>query len=91
MTPDRPSSLPLTPAVAQVELIKELTAQIARLSPMLKEGRDSTVHFLTREAADEEKRILEERHEKAQEALKQKDAVIKDKDARIAALNEQRT
>lgn len=74
---------------AQEELIKELTAQISRLNPMLKEGRDSTVHFLTREAADEEKRILEERVEKAKEALKQKDAVIKDKDNRIAALNEQ--
>jgi hypothetical protein len=90
-TPDRPSSFPLTSTVAQEELIKELTVQIARLSPMLKEGRDSTVHFLTREAADEEKRILEERLEKAKEALKQKDAVIKDKDARIAALNEQCT
>ncbi|KAI0283080.1 hypothetical protein BGY98DRAFT_32111 [Russula aff. rugulosa BPL654] len=74
---------------AKEELIKELTVQIARLNPMLKEGRDSTVHFLTREAADEEKRILEERLEKAKETLKQKDAVIKDKDARIAALNEQ--
>jgi hypothetical protein len=81
--------LPL--ALAQEELIKELTAQIARLSPMLKEGRDSTVHFLTREAADEEKRILEERLENAKEALKQKDAVIKDKDVRIAALDEQCT
>lgn len=58
---------------------------------MSKEGRTSTVHFLTREAADEEKRILEERLEKSKEMLKQKDAVIKDKDARIAALNEQRT
>lgn len=58
---------------------------------MLKEGRDSTVHFLTREAADEEKRILEERVEKAAEVIRQRDAVIKDKDARIAALNEQRT
>ena len=58
---------------------------------MLKEGRDLTVHFLTREAADEEKRILEERLEKAKETLKQKDAVIKDKDGRIAALNEQCT
>ena len=77
--------------IAQEELIKELTTQIARLTPMLKEGRASTVHFLTREAADEEKRILEERLEKAKEALMQKDAVIKDKDARIAALNEQST
>jgi hypothetical protein len=58
---------------------------------MLKEGRTSTVHFLTREAADEEKRILEERVEKTQAELRQKDAIIKDKDARIAALNEQRT
>jgi hypothetical protein len=58
-----PSSL-LTSALAQEELIKELTTQIARLTPMLKEGRGSTIHFLTREAADEEKRILEERLEK---------------------------
>jgi anaerobic ribonucleoside-triphosphate reductase len=58
---------------------------------MLQEGRASTVHFLTREAADEEKRILEERLEKTKEAFMQKDAVIKDKDTRIATLNEQRT
>jgi len=78
-------------ALAQDELIKELTTQIARLTPLLKEGLGSTIHFLTREAADEEKRMLEERLEKSKEALRQKDAVIKDKDARIAALNEQRT
>jgi hypothetical protein len=58
---------------------------------MLKEGRTSTLHFVTREAADEEKRMLEEHFQKAQEDLRQKDAVIKDKDARIAALNEQCT
>jgi hypothetical protein len=57
---------------------------------MLKEGRASTIHFLTREAADEEKRILEEHLEKSKEALKQKDAVIKDKDARLTGVNEQR-
>jgi hypothetical protein len=85
------SSFTLTSTLAQEELIKELTTQIARLTPMLREGRGSTVHFLTREAADEEKRMLEERLEKSKEALQQKDAVIKDKDARIAALNEQRT
>lgn len=49
---------------------------------MLKEGRTSAPLFLTREAADEEKRNLEER-------LRQKDSLIKDKDTRIAALNEQ--
>jgi hypothetical protein len=81
----------VTSALAQDELIKELTTQIARLTPMLKEGRTSTLHFLTREAADEEKRVLEERFEKAQEELRQRDAIIKDKDARITALNEQRT
>ncbi|KAI0256871.1 hypothetical protein BJV78DRAFT_314631 [Lactifluus subvellereus] len=78
-------------AASREELIKELTAQIARLTPMLKDGRTSTstLHFLTREAADEENRVLEERFRKVQEDLRQKDAVIKDKDARIAALNEQ--
>ena len=84
-------SCPLIPAPAQEELIKELTTQIARLTPMFEQGRGSIVHFLTREAADEEKHVLEERLEKAKEALRQKDAVIKDKDARIAALNEQCT
>ena len=77
--------------LVQEELIKELTAQIAHLTPMSKEGRTPTLHFLTREAADEEKRVLEERLRKAQEDLRQKDAVIKEKDARIAALNEERT
>ncbi|KAI0273424.1 hypothetical protein BC834DRAFT_965951 [Gloeopeniophorella convolvens] len=74
---------------AQEELIKELTAQIARLNPMLREGRTSTLHFLTREAADEEKRSLEDRLEQVRETLKQKDTVIKDKDSRIATLEEQ--
>jgi len=74
---------------AQDELIKELTTQIARLTPLIREGFGPTVHFLTRETADEEKRMLEERLEKSKEALRQKDAVIRDKDARIAALNEQ--
>jgi hypothetical protein len=80
----------LTSFLAQDELIKELTAQIARLTPMLKEGRTSTLHFLTREAADEERRVLEERFGKVQEELKLRDAIIKDKDSRIVALNEQR-
>lgn len=84
-------SFPLISALAQEELIKELTTQISRLTPMFEQGRGSTVHFLTREAADEEKRVLEERLEKAKEALRQKDAIIKDKDARIAALDEQCT
>ena len=81
----------LTSVLARDELIKQLAIQLARLTPTLKEGRGPTVHFLTREAADKEKRVLEERLEKFKEALRQKDAVIKDKDARIAALNEQRT
>ncbi|KAH9066461.1 hypothetical protein EDB87DRAFT_724639 [Lactarius vividus] len=74
---------------AQEELIQELTAQVSRLTPMLKKGRTSTLHFLTSEAADEEKRIFEEHLREVQEELKRKDGVIKDKDTRIAALNEQ--
>ncbi|KAH9001101.1 hypothetical protein EDB92DRAFT_1938880 [Lactarius akahatsu] len=74
---------------AQEELIQELTTQVSRLTPMLKKGRTSTLHFLTSEAADEEKRIFEEHLREVQEELKRKDGVIKDKDTRIAALNEQ--
>ncbi|KAI9446269.1 hypothetical protein H4582DRAFT_2069604 [Lactarius indigo] len=74
---------------AQEELIQELTTQVSRLTPMLKKGRTSVLHFLTSEAADEEKRIFEEHLREVKEELKRKDGVIKDKDNRIAALNEQ--
>jgi hypothetical protein len=74
---------------AQEELIQELTTQISRLTPMLKEGRMSTLPLLTNEAANKEKRILEERLREVQEELRKKDGVIKDKDTRIAALNDQ--
>ncbi|KAH9180724.1 hypothetical protein EDB89DRAFT_2062394 [Lactarius sanguifluus] len=74
---------------AQEELIQELTTQVSRLTPMLKKDRTSTLHFLTSEAADEEKRIFEEHLREVQEELKRKDGVIKDKDTRIAALNDQ--
>jgi hypothetical protein len=78
-------------APAQEELIQELTTQISRLTPMLKEGRMSTLPLLTNEAANKEKRILEERLREVQEELRKKDGVIKDKDTRIAALNDQCT
>jgi hypothetical protein len=78
-------------APAQEELIQELTTQISRLTPMLKEGRMSTLPLLTNEAANKEKRILEERLKEVREELRKKDGVIKDKDTRIAALNDQRT
>lgn len=81
----------LIPSPAQEELIQELTTQISRLSPMLKEGHMSTLPLLTNEAANKEKRILEERLREVQEELRQKDIVIKDKDTRITALNDQCT
>ena len=58
---------------------------------MLKEGRMFTLPLLTNEAANKEKRILEERLREVQEELRQKDGFIKDKDTRIAALNDQCT
>ena len=58
---------------------------------MLKEGRTSTLPLLTNEAVNKEKRIFEERLREVQEELRQKDGVIKDKDTRIAALDEQCT
>ena len=77
--------------LAQEELIHELTTQVSRLTPMLKEGRTSTLPLLTNEAANKEKRNLEEHLRVVQEELRQKDVVIKDKDTRIAALNEECT
>ncbi|EJD05685.1 uncharacterized protein FOMMEDRAFT_153019 [Fomitiporia mediterranea MF3/22] len=67
----------------QEEMIQELTSQLARVDALTREGKTSTLHFLTREAADEERRGVERQVEKLKQALKEKDRVIGEKDATI--------
>ncbi|KAF8136468.1 hypothetical protein EV363DRAFT_1294090 [Boletus edulis] len=63
-------------AKTQDALVKELTSQLVAL------------HFLTREAADEEKRAVEQDISRLQEVIKAKDSVIDEKTNRIAELEQ---
>lgn len=47
------------------------------------------LHFLTREAADEEKEAVEKEVSRWKDIVKQKDAQLAEKDERIAGLEEQ--
>lgn len=71
------------PSVAQEEMIQELTSQLARVDSLTKEGKISTLHFLTREAADEERRGVERQVEKLKQALRDRDKTISERDATI--------
>lgn len=75
-------------AVAQDALIKELTSQLARVEPLSRTGQAVALHFLTREAADEEKRAAEQDISRLQEVIKAKDGVIDEKTNRIAELEQ---
>lgn len=51
---------------------------------MTQAGKTSTLHFLTREAAEEERKGLDRELQRLREAIKEKDVVIAQKDAKIA-------
>ncbi|TDL25043.1 hypothetical protein BD410DRAFT_896611 [Rickenella mellea] len=67
----------------QEEMIQELTSQLARVDALTREGKTSTLHFLTREAAEEERRGIEREVERLKDQLKQKDVVIAERDRKI--------
>lgn len=75
-------------AAAQDALIKELTSQLARVEPLSRTGQAVALHFLTREAADEEKRAAEQDISCLQEVIKAKDSVIDERTKRIAELEQ---
>jgi hypothetical protein len=72
--------------IAQEKLIQELTSQLARVEPLARSGKTSLLHFLTRDAANEEQRALEDEVNRWENIAKAKDAVILEKDRRIAEL-----
>ena len=72
----------------QEEMIQELTSQLARVDSLTHEGKTSTLHFLTREAADEERRGLEAELTRLKEKLKEKDDELKAKDSQITEREE---
>ncbi|KAI0658805.1 hypothetical protein C8Q70DRAFT_916797 [Cubamyces menziesii] len=72
-------------------LIEELTAQLSKLQSSAKSGGKSqtTLHFLTREAAEEEKQALREENVRLKEVIKQRDATIASKDKQIQTLQDE--
>lgn len=68
--------------------VKELTSQLARVEPLSRTGKSSVLYLLTREAADEEKRDLVNEVNNWKDVVQEKDAVIADKNKRIAELEQ---
>ncbi|KIJ10501.1 hypothetical protein PAXINDRAFT_119493 [Paxillus involutus ATCC 200175] len=75
-------------AKTQDALIKELTSQLARIEPLSRTGQGVALHFLTREAADEEKRAAEQDILRLEEIIKRKDSTLAEKIKRIAELEQ---
>ncbi|TFY65702.1 hypothetical protein EVG20_g5390 [Dentipellis fragilis] len=67
---------------AKDQLIQELTHR-TDVEPMIGSGRTSTLHFLTQEAADEAKVVVEREVDRLRGIIKEKDNVIAQKDAKI--------
>lgn len=61
---------------------------MARVEPLSRTGQAVALHFLTREAADEEKRAVEHDMSHLHEIIKEKDGVIDGKMRRIAELEQ---
>lgn len=61
-------------------MIGELTSQLARVNTLIQEGKTSTLHFITREAADEERKTIDRQNEKLKGLVKEKDKLLQDRD-----------
>ncbi|KAH9950253.1 hypothetical protein B0H21DRAFT_724014 [Amylocystis lapponica] len=70
----------------QETLINELTTQLSKVKALARTDKSYMLHFLTREDADEEKDALEKEVARWQDIVKQKDAVIVDKNKQITEL-----
>ncbi|KAI6005851.1 hypothetical protein EDD15DRAFT_2151411, partial [Pisolithus albus] len=70
----------------QDALVRELTSQLARIEPLSRTGQNVALHFLTREAADEEKKTVEQEIAQVRDVVKQKDLVISEQSKRIDEL-----
>ncbi|KAL0946748.1 hypothetical protein HGRIS_012926 [Hohenbuehelia grisea] len=70
----------------QEKMSLELTSQLARIEPLSRSGSSSVLHLMTREAADEEKRLLEQDIARLKENLAEKDRIISQRDKKIGDL-----
>lgn len=70
-------------------MINELTAQLTKIKALGGSEKSYMLHFLTREAADEEKETMRKEVERWKDIVKQKDAQLTEKDQTIATLEAQ--
>ncbi|KAG7448039.1 uncharacterized protein BT62DRAFT_1003814 [Guyanagaster necrorhizus] len=68
---------------AQDAIIRELTSNLAKKEPLMREGKTSMLHLMTREAVDEEKETLERDVQRYKGRVEVCDRDLKEKDKRI--------
>lgn len=74
--------------VVQEKLIEELTIQLARKEPLTSTGKASVLHLITREAADEEKRLLQREVERLKQLAEDKQRIIDEKVEIISSMEQ---
>ena len=77
-------------ATGKDSLIQELTGQLSKQSPS-SSNQSWTLHFLTREAAEEEKRALRDENARLKDVIKQHNALVAAKDQQITELKQEGT
>ncbi|KAK0228780.1 hypothetical protein IW262DRAFT_1456003 [Armillaria fumosa] len=68
---------------AQDALIRELTSNLAKKEPLIREGKTSVLHLMTREAVEEEKETLERDVQRYKGRVEVCDRDLKEKDKKI--------
>jgi hypothetical protein len=69
-------------------LIKELNSQLSLKEPLIRTGKTSILNLITREAADEEQRMMEKEVARWKDVAEEKEKRIIEKDLRIAELEQ---
>lgn len=69
--------------LAQDALIRELTSNLAKKEPLIREGKTSVLHLMTREAVDEEKETLERDVQRYKGRVEVCDRDLKEKEKKI--------
>ncbi len=82
--------LNLTPCLDQQTLIDQLTLTLAKTEPLMKNGKSNVLQLLTREAADEEQRILERERDKYKRQLDEQSKTISDLNKRTSEMEQER-
>ncbi|KAG6865935.1 hypothetical protein C0991_010436 [Blastosporella zonata] len=70
------------------DIITELNTQLAMKEPLMRSGNSTVLNLLTREAADEEKRAIEQEVQRWKSANEQKQRDLRQRDEHIATLEQ---